>query len=59
MPELLPIVVNETKIICSQDDWIRMDRQEAYLKECNDRKNNLIYTPLQRKIINSIVLQDE
>lgn len=59
MPELLPVVVNQSKIICSQDDWIRMDRQEAYKKECNERKKNTTYTLLQRKIINSIVLQDE
>ena len=36
----LPITVNQTRVICSLEDWKRMDRQEAVKKQCEKTFND-------------------
>ena len=33
---------SKPRIICSKEDWQRMDREEAIQKECQERKNKPI-----------------
>ena len=39
----LPITVNQTRVICSLEDWKRMDRQEAVKKQCEKTFNDFFY----------------
>ena len=39
----LPIVVNQARVICSKEDWKRMDRQEAVKKQCEKTFNDFFY----------------
>ena len=60
MPELLPVVVNQTRIICTRDDWLRMDSEDAVKKDCRERRTNPPkLTAVQKQIINQVTLQDE
>ncbi len=60
MPELLPVVVSQTNIICTRNDWLRMDREDAVKKDCRERRiNPPKLTAVQRQIINRVTLQDE
>jgi hypothetical protein len=60
MPELLPVVVNQKRIICTRDDWLRMDREDAVKKDCRKRRiNPPKLTAVQKQIINQVTLQDE
>ena len=55
MPELLPVVVNQTRIICTRDDWLRMDREDAVKKDCRERRTNPPkLTTVQKQIINQV-----
>ena len=49
MPELLPVVVNQARIICNRDDWIRMDREDAVKKDCAERKKQKNLTSRQHR----------
>ena len=60
------------KVICSREDWKRMDLEEKMQKECKARKAEYFYrngklkpkkdrpkiSKLTKKIINRMVLQD-
>ena len=60
------------KIICSKEDWKRMDLEEKIQKECKERKEEYFYSngklkpekerpkisKLTKRIINWLVLQD-
>ena len=62
----------EPKVICSREDWKRMDLEEKMQKECKARKAEYFYrngklkpkkdrpkiSKLTKKIINWMVLQD-
>ena len=62
----------EPKVICSREDWKRMDREEKLQKECAERNAAFFYgnykpkpkkdrpkiSKLTKKIINWMVLQD-
>jgi len=39
----LPITVNQTRVICSLEDWSRMDKEEAIKKECEKTFNDFFY----------------
>ena len=58
-PQLLQ-VVNQTRIICTRDEWLRMDREDAVKKDCRERRTNPPkLTAVQKQIINQVTLQDE
>ena len=73
MPETLPAVVNQTRIICTRENWLRMDREDAVKKECKKEKETYFYSngkvkpkkdrpkisALTKRIINRVILQDE
>ena len=52
--------IKKEKIICTSQAWKNMDREGKIKKECQERlKNPPKITPLQKKIINLVVLQNE
>ena len=39
----LPITINQTRVICSLEDWKRKDKEEAIKKECDKTFNDFFY----------------
>ena len=55
----LPVVI-PSRIICTRQMWLNMDREEKVKKECKERKDNPPkLTALQKTLNNLITLQDE
>jgi len=55
----LPVTI-QPMIICTRQMWLNMDREKKVKKECKERRENPPkLTPLQKKIINLMVLQNE
>mgnify|MGYP003119406037 FL=1 len=55
----LPVVI-PSRIICTRQMWLNMDREEKVKKECKERRDNPPkLTALQKKLNNLITLQDE
>ena len=41
--ELFEVSDKKTRVICSKEDWIRMDREEAARKECELNKDRPLF----------------
>lgn len=55
----LPVVI-PSRIICTRQMWLNMDREKKVQKECKERRDNPPkLTPLQKNIINRVVLQND
>jgi len=55
----LPVVI-PSRIICTRQMWLNMNREEKVKKECKERRDNPPkLTALQKKLNNLITLQDE
>lgn len=55
----LPVVI-PSRIICTRQMWLNMDREEKVKKECKERKDNPPkLTALKKTLNNLITLQDE
>lgn len=55
----LPVVI-PSRIICTRQMWLNMDREKKVQAECQERKvNPPKLTALQKRLNNLITLQDE
>ena len=54
----LPVVI-PSRIICTRQMWLNMDREKKVQEECQERKvNPPKMTPLQKKLINQVTLEN-
>ena len=54
----LPVVI-PSRIICTRQMWLNMDREKKVQAECKERKNNPPkLTSLHIKLINKVTLED-
>ena len=55
----LPVPI-QPRVISTRQMWLNMDREKKVQEECKERRENPPkLTPLQKKIINLVVLQNE